>query len=284
VVVSSSGLFAGIELAKRIERAECGLLRSGVEAAAKRDPARGARVIPIAGGVATWGGDGSPFNKVAGVGFAGAPPDREIDLIERAFLERGAPVRFEVSTLADPAVGRALTRRGYVLAGFENVLGLALEGPPARGAAPEGIRVARCGDADLDGWLDVVVTGFAHPDDQGIASDEEFPREALERVFGDLGAAEGFARYLARRDGAVAGGASMRMGEGVALLCGAATLPAHRRRGVQSAMLATRLAEASAAGCDLAVVTTQPGSKSQQNVQRQGFQLLYARAVLMRER
>ena len=32
------------------------------------------------------------------------------------------------------------------------------------------------------------------------------------------------------------------------------------------------------------MVTTQPGSKSQQNVQRQGFELVYARAVLVRER
>ena len=36
-------------------------------------------------------------------------------------------------------------------------------------------------------------------------------------------------------------------------------------------------------GLDVAVVTTQPGSKSQQNVQRQGFELLYTRAVLVRE-
>jgi hypothetical protein len=41
-----------------------------------------------------------------------------------------------------------------------------------------------------------------------------------------------------------------------------------------------RLAEARAAGCDLAVVTTRPGSPSQRNVQRAGFHLLYARAVL----
>ena len=30
-------------------------------------------------------------------------------------------------------------------------------------------------------------------------------------------------------------------------------------------------ADAAAAGCDVAVVTTQPGSRSCQNVQRQGF-------------
>jgi hypothetical protein len=51
---------------------------------------------------------------------------------------------------------------------------------------------------------------------------------------------------------------------------------------VQTALLAARLADAAAAGCDVAVVTTQPGSRSQQNVQRRGFDLLYVRAVLVK--
>ncbi|MFY9922262.1 MAG: GNAT family N-acetyltransferase, partial [Mycobacterium sp.] len=55
-----------------------------------------------------------------------------------------------------------------------------------------------------------------------------------------------------------------------------------RRRGVQSALLTKRLADAAEAGCDVAVVTTAPGSKSQQNVQRQGFHLPYTRAVLVK--
>jgi hypothetical protein len=40
---------------------------------------------------------------------------------------------------------------------------------------------------------------------------------------------------------------------------------------VQTALLSARLADATVAGCDIAVVTSQPGSKSRQNVQRQGF-------------
>lgn len=47
--------------------------------------------------------------------------------------------------------------------------------------------------------------------------------------------------------------------------------------------VAARLADAARAGCDVAVATTAPGSKSQQNVQRQGFHLLYTRAVLVRD-
>jgi hypothetical protein len=52
---------------------------------------------------------------------------------------------------------------------------------------------------------------------------------------------------------------------------------------VQTALLSARLADAVAAGCDVAVITTQPGSKSQQNAQRRGFDLLYTRAVLVKQ-
>jgi len=96
--------------------------------------------------------------------------------------------------------------------------------------------------------------------------------------------AAGAVRYAALRDGIMAGGAGMRLAEGgVAQFTGAATLPAHRRRGVQTALLAARLADAAAADCDIAVVTTQPGSKSQQNVQRHGFDLLHTRAILVKD-
>ena len=48
-------------------------------------------------------------------------------------------------------------------------------------------------------------------------------------------------------------------------------------------MLGHRLLEARDEGCDLATVTTQPGSASEQNMRRLGFQLLYSRAVLVLE-
>jgi ribosomal protein S18 acetylase RimI-like enzyme len=127
-----------------------------------------------------------------------------------------------------------------------------------------------------------VAAGVAHPDAEGVPSHEEFTREVVERAERDLVAA-GIVRYVALRDGVMAGGASVRMAEGVAQLTGAATAPAHRRRGVQSALLAARLADAAAAGCDVAVVTAQPASRSQQNVQRRGFDLLYTRAILVKE-
>jgi ribosomal protein S18 acetylase RimI-like enzyme len=168
-----------------------------------------------------------------------------------------------------------------VLVGFENVLGRALD---ARTVWPEraGLELARCGDEELEAWMDVVVSAFAALDAQGVASHESFPREALERAIRDMTGARGCVRYLARRAGALAGAASMRIADGVAQLCGAGTLPEHRRRGVQGALLERRLADAAREGCDLAVVTTLPGSKSQENVQKRGFELLYTRAILRR--
>jgi GNAT superfamily N-acetyltransferase len=103
----------------------------------------------------------------------------------------------------------------------------------------------------------------------------------MERDMTDMAHAEGFVRVFAKRAGQLAGGAAMCVHDRVAQLCGAATLPAHRRKGVQSALLSHRLAHAAAAGCDIATITTLPGSKSQQNAQSRGFELLYARAHLV---
>jgi GNAT superfamily N-acetyltransferase len=268
--------FCSIELASRIERVEMQLITTATEAARQRVGA-GVFVTPVAGGAACYAEDGSPLNKVVGLGFGGVPSGEALDDIEHEFAARGAPTHVELSNLADPAIGAALTSRGYQLASFENVLGRSLDGEQP--AAIPGVEV-RLSD-DPIAYRDVVIDGFAHPDVEGVPSHEDFPREIIAQAMTDMEKA-GVTSYLAFRDGAVAGGGSIRISEGVAQLTGAATAPAHRRRGVQTALLAARLADAVRAGCDIAVVTTQPGSKSQQNVQRRGFHLLYTRAILVK--
>lgn len=275
-------IFADTTLAARIEQATCRMAIDSAESTRRRRPDADVFVRPLAGGVATYTGPGSPLNKVAGLGFAGPPDEAQLTEIERAYFERDTAVQVELPVLGDPASGALLTRRGYVLVAHENVLGFKLPGN-AIGSAPADIVVTCCNESDFNAWLDVVVTGFAAPDVQGVPSHESFAREVIERVIADMCAAPGFARYMAHRGGAPAGGASTFIGHGIAQMCGAATLPDHRRRGVQTAMLATRLTEAARLGCDLAVITTLPGSKSQQNAQRHGFELLYTRAILVRE-
>jgi GNAT superfamily N-acetyltransferase len=273
-------LFCDTALAGRIERVEAQLIVRSSEAARRRAGTAGF-VIPIAGGMASFAEEGSPFNKVAGLGSGGVPDASSLGEIERAFAACGAPVQVELAHLADPAIGALLSARGYQLESFENVLGRALTGELGRVMTP-GVEVRLSGEEESETWLDVVAEGVAHPDTQGVPWHEEFPREMIIGAERDMAEA-GVVRYAALRDGIIAGGATMRIAEGVAQLTGAATAPAHRRRGVQTALLAARLADAAAAGCDVAVITTQPGSKSQQNAQRQGFDLLYTRAVLVKQ-
>jgi GNAT superfamily N-acetyltransferase len=161
----------------------------------------------------------------------------------------------------------------YRLRGFENVLVQAAAGPAP---IPEGVRSRRA--VRISARIDVVTAR----ERTQVSLDESYPRDLLEGVMADMASADGFSRFLARRDGVAAGGASLRLFEGVAQLCGAATRPEHRRRGVQSALLARRLAIAVEAGCDVAIVTTQPGSKSQEDVQRHGIRPALRAAILVR--
>lgn len=268
-------MFCDIELATRIERAETDTITAG----SSRYP--DGFVVPLAGGAASFAAPDSPLNKLVGLGFAGLPSETDLDGIEEDLAVRATPAQAEICSLADPAVAELLTERGYRLVSFENVLGMRLTGM-REGAVPAGVDVIRCAHDEVDQWLDVVVDGFAAPDDQGVPAHEEISREVLASAIGALGACAGTRRNLALRDGVTAGGASMRIVDDVAQLNGAATAPPHRRVGVQTALLTTRLHEAAAADADIAVVTTAPGSKSQQNVQRAGFSLLYTRAILVK--
>src|SRR5690349_20867773 len=128
-------LFCDTALAGRIERVESQLIAGSNEAARRRAGAAGF-VIPVAGGVASFAGAGSPYNKVAGLGFGGMPDPAALDEIERAFAASGAPVQVELAHLGDPAILALLGARGYQLESFENVLGRAPAGEVERVMPP----------------------------------------------------------------------------------------------------------------------------------------------------
>ena len=280
-------LFVTTTVAARIERAEAGVTRDfGLQARS-----RGTDVLiePIGGTNAVYGGPGQPYNKIIGLGFA-ALDEQELAVLEAKYDARSGEIRVEQATLADPSVAALLTRRGYELIGYENVLGLELTAA-ARNAlaracqadAARGLQITSAGENEQRLWIETVSEAFVHADTfDGPPPTETFTREAIEEVFSEFGATPGVTLYLARRDAAIAGGGSLRISDGLAQFSGAATLPAHRRRGVQSALLRARLLDAANRGCDLAVVTTEPASKSQENAQRAGFTLLYPRAILVR--
>ena len=268
-------MFPSDALVRRIERAECDLLRACTEVADGHSG--GTHLMDVGGGLASYAFPDAPMNKVSGLGFAALSPE-ELDTIEAMYQSVGCPVQIELSTHADPSIAPLLTGRGYALVGFENVYAQAL---PASVEEPSS-SIEIVSTTDEGTWSDVLVRAFLQTDGQGVASHESFPEDSMRHAMRVMGSVPRFRKYLALIDGEVVGAGSLRITDGIAHLCGAATLPAFRRRGVQTALLTARLADAHREGCDLAVMVTMPGSKSHENACRRGFQLLYPRAMLLR--
>lgn len=272
-VLSSGMVFASSSLVQRIERAEIASLRAILD-----ECSGDTLTAPIAGGHALYRGPDSPLNKVLGLGFAPLDPV-ELGHVERLYHDRGAPVQIELSTHADPAIAELLVQRGYRPSGFENVMGRSLSDltVPAR---PVELDVRPMRPDEGGAWVDVLTTGFHRPDGSApSAAHDVSERAALEQIFRDMADKSALTHWLALRNGEVAGGAGVSVRDGITQLFGAATHPDHRRRGVQRALLYARLSAGRERGSEFAVITTQPGSKSQENAHRTGFTLLYARSV-----
>lgn len=274
-------MYADAALAARIDGAEGRLVARMAGGAPPRAGAPGPLVQPIGGGLAVFAAPGSPINKVIGVGLEADLDGDELEALEEQWRARGEPVRIELSALARPSVPLLLTERGYRLHGFENVLGWPLAAAVPAEPDPR-VAVERVDDRQFASWFAIAVEAFAHMDGSGSVADEPLSREQLQDALGQILRVEGLMRYLARIDGVAAGEAALSIEDGVALLAGSGTLPEFRGRGVQKALVARRLLDAREAGCDLAFVCTAPGSRSQANVMRRGFELLYTRAVLIK--
>lgn len=268
-------LHATLELARRIDRAEIDFC--AIAAGAGR--AGAVASLEVAGGRALCAFAGSPLNKVLGLGLGAAVEDADLDAIEEFYDERGIPVQIELCPLASPNLPARLTKRGYQLQAFENQL--ARELGDERVPDPE-LRVTRT-TPDLDDlWLRIVATGFASADDPGATAPP--PPDLLENIGKVMNGFihHDFERLLVWVDGEPAGAGNVYVLDGVLGIAGTATLPAFRRRGVQQAIVAHAL-NSGVGRAELAMATTAPGSISQRNFERAGFQVVYTRAIFVLE-
>ncbi len=232
-------MFVSVELAARIERAEARLSASCGRAVLAGEAPRDAFVEEVGGGVAVYAGPSSPMNKMIAVGFRPLPSDEQLQALEEKFARRSAPLQVEVSTVADPELGARLTNRGYLLHGFEDVLGRIIAADDANPFVDDAIQIAVMKPDDAR-WVDVLVTSFLNPDQQGVPAAALPPPDLLDRALRDFTDVSGFHRYSAYVGGQLAGVATLRLDDGLAQLCGTATLPVFRRRGIQSAFLRRR--------------------------------------------
>jgi hypothetical protein len=265
-----------LDLARCIELAEARAAVDCAESVQRLKPSVGAAVKPIAGGFAVYCGAGSPVTQAVGLGLHGLVTDEEFHGLEEFYRSRGETVRVETCPLADASLIEQFGKNGYRVTEFSNVMARPLTDAENLGDSahmPSGVTVEKIGPGQVDLWTLTVTQGFS----EQLAVTQEL-LETM-RMFS---AGPKVECYLARVDGAVAGGATLWIREGIAGIFGASTLPAFRNRGVHTALLHTRLARAAAAGCQLAACLAQPGSTSQRNVMRQGFSVLYTRVKFER--
>lgn len=269
-------LFLDLDLARRIESAECHAAVETAQTLERVRPESGAAVESIAGGFAMYCGANSPVTQAVGIGLHGVVSEEDFNRLESFYRSRGEAVRVETCPLADASLFELFGKRSYRVTEFSNVMARPLKSPGTAEtwpASPLGVRIEKVGREQIDLWTLTV--------SQGFSENAPVAQELLDvmKMFAEGPRAE---CYLARVDGKVAGGGTLALRDGVAGLFGASTLPAFRKRGVQTALLHARLARAADAGCDLAACLAHPGSTSQRNIVRQGFQVLYTRVKFER--
>lgn len=257
-----------LALARRLERAEAMANAACVDSRRTLQPEVGAEWTQVAGVYAMFDGPASPITQTFGLGLFEPFREREFDQIEEFFASRGAPTFHEVSSFVAPDTLNLLSVRGY--APIETTTVLVRPTPPAHAQDSTAITVRTVGEGDAPTWCRISAEGWG--------SESEDLRAFLESSGAVMTQARDVTCFLADLEGKPVAAAAMHITNGTALLAGAATIPAARRRGAQLALLHARLAFASARGIDLAMVVTQPGTASQRNAQRQGFRPVYTRA------
>jgi hypothetical protein len=258
-----------MDLARELELAEAHAAVRCAESAKSVESA----VEPIAGGYAVYCGAGSPVTQAVALGLQGPVNAGEFDRLETFYFSRHEPVRVETSPMADASLMTFYRQRGYHVSEFSNVMARPIGKHGKDMLLPAGMSIRMVGPDEIDLWTLTVCRGFA----------DSYPlTEELLGIMKMFALVQGTDCCLASIDGQAVGGATLAVRGTIAGLFGASTLPEFRRRGVQTGLLHWRLRRASELGCKLAMSIALPGSVSQRNITRAGFQTLYTRVKFER--
>jgi GNAT superfamily N-acetyltransferase len=219
------------------------------------------------GAYVVFDGVGSPCTQTFGLGLFEELSEETLNAIERFFLKHSAPVLHEVSPFAGIAALDLLCARGYRPIELGSVLYRQVESPAALDKGNVTVRVTGPEEAAL--WSEISARGWAH--------DHPELMEFLTRFGAVTAAREQTVCFLAEAEGQPGAAGVLCIHEGVALFGGSSTVPELRRRGLQTALLEERMRYGFDQGCDLAMMVALPGSESQRNAERKGFQIAYTR-------
>ena len=260
-------MFSDLALSQRLERAEGFSCAQYAEARRLQFPESSSEWMECGGAFVVFDRVNSPCTQTFGLGIFEELSNATLDMIEQFFRERGAAVMHEVSPFAGVAALDLLCQRNYRPLELSSVLYRAV-GLPSE-SAPPGVTVRVAGPDEATLWSRISAEGWAH----------DHPE--MSAILLELGQVTAARRqsvcFLAELDGVPGAAGVLSIHEGVALFAGSATVPALRRRGLQTALLEARMRYAFEHDCDLAMMVAWIGSNSQRNAERRGFQVAYTR-------
>jgi GNAT superfamily N-acetyltransferase len=266
---------ADLALAQRLERSTALNSADYATTLQRLQPEATPQVLPIAGGYAIFTEATYPVNRAIGLGLTMPITASDLATVEAFYREYGLPAQVDVCPLADSSLVEVTGERGYRIIRFFNLHIRSITPDDVHLMPPSEIRVAAVDAADADLWALTVGRGSSGNED--IATDAM--AVSLARLVFHCPRVTCFLAWIGDQP---VGAAALAIRDGLATFFSASTRLAYRRRGVQMALLQARLAVAAGAGCDLASVAPLPGSDSQRNVQRVGFQIAYTRLVMQR--
>jgi GNAT superfamily N-acetyltransferase len=207
------------------------------------------------------------FNRVVGIGLEEPATEEALGEIEAFFADGEVAYGITVTPDAEPLELTALLEargfsRGYAWAKFRR-------GIESAAGQQTDLTVERIGADSGDVFADVFQRAYGTP---------ELLRPRLERIPTEAG----WYCFVAFADGVPAATAAVFVSDEIGWFGMAGTLPDFRRRGAQTALLATRINAAREAGCTVLVTETgEPvegrPSNSYRNIVRAGFEPVYVR-------
>lgn len=263
-------IYADLSLAQRLERTEARAKADFVETRARIQPDFGAEWIKVGGAYALFDGIESPLTQTFGLGMFEETTAEHLEAIEDFFKERQAPVFHEVSPMGDQAILALLAERGYRPIELTSVMFRELDFSSSFDVTVgSDIATRKIQDSEADLWAATAARGWATVHESLADFMLTFGKIAARTRHGHP--------FVAEIDGEVVGAAGFGIYDDVCILAGATTVPEARNRGVQNALLSARLDFASRQGCKLAIICALPGSQSQKNAQKNGFNIAYTR-------
>lgn len=177
------------------------------------------------------------FNRVIGLGLGAPADDALIDAVLASYAERGqTDIVLEATPHSEPAdLRERLAAHGLVDSGHRQAKAWQT---PARYEGPGMDAVVPLGPDDADEFAQVNMLAWQVP-------------AFLAVWFGATLFADDFRHFGVRAGDRIVSTGAMYVSDGIAWLGFGATLPEHRGRGLQTAILARRVHEAAVLGCHL---------------------------------